>query len=131
MFSKVTLGSRFLLGLIFFVFGLNGLLMFTIDKGFIPTPPPPESMQVIMVGFMATKYLMILVKILEVIAGAFLLSGFFMNAAIVILGPIMVNILGIHVFVERSGMPMALILTVLYLILLVSRWDDFKPLLKK
>lgn len=130
MFSKLVLVSRFLLGIVFFVFGLNGLMMFITGNGFIPTPPPPESMMTIMNGFMATGYLMILVKLLEVIAGLMLLSGFFINAAIVLLGPIVVNILGIHLFAERSGAPMAIIITVLFIILVKSRWEDFKPLLK-
>jgi len=42
--AKVYVGARLLLGLIFTVFGLNGLLMFTIGKGFIPMPPPPPEM---------------------------------------------------------------------------------------
>ena len=83
MQAKVFLGSRILLGLIFFVFGLNGLLFFTIGTGFIPMPPPSGEMATIFAGFMATKYLMTLVKLIEVVAGGLLLSGFFINAALV------------------------------------------------
>lgn len=131
MFSKFALASRFLLGLIFTIFGLNGLMMSIVGHGFIPMPPPPESMATIMNGFMAMGYLMPLAKLLEVLAGIFLLSGFFMNAAIVMLGPIVVNILGIHLFAERSGLPMALVITILFIILVKSRWEHFKHLLDK
>ena len=131
MFSKIALASRYILGLLFTVFGLNGVMMFTIGHGFIPMPPPPAVMQTIMTGFMATGYMMPLVMFLELISGLLLLSGFYINAAIVFLGPLMVNILCIHLFAERSGLPMGIFVTVLYLILVKSRWADFKQLLKK
>lgn len=131
MNSKVVLVARLLLGLMFFVFGLNGLLTFTLGKGFIPMPPPPAEMAVIMAGFMATKYMMTLVMLLEFLAGVFLLSGFFINLALVFLAPLLVNILGIHLMVERSGLPMAILVLVLFLIIFISRWSSFKPLFAK
>jgi DoxX len=131
MFAKVVLVSRILLGLIFFVFGLNGLLMFTVGKGFIPMPPPPEHMMAIMGGFMATKYMMPLVKLLEVAAGLMLLTNLWVNLALVILAPIVVNIVGIHLFVELSGLPMALFIVALMAVLFKARWAAFRPLLAR
>lgn len=131
MFAKVTLASRYILGLIFTIFGLNGVMMTLTGAGFIPMPPPPEVMQTIMSGFMATGYLMPVIMFLELISGLLLLSGFYTNAAIVLLGPIVVNILLIHVFAERSGLPMGIVVTVLFLILVKSKWSDFQILLKK
>lgn len=84
-----------------------------------------------MQGFMATKYLMPLVKLLEVVAGLLLLANRWVNAAIVLLAPIIVNILGIHLVVELSGAPMAIIIAVLFGIVLKQRWSDFCPLLKQ
>ncbi len=129
--KKIVLISRILLGLSMLIFGANGLLMFTTGNGFIPAPPPSPEMMTIMTGFMATKYLMILVKILECIAGVLLLSGFFINAAVTLLGPIMVNIFCIHLFVERSGLPIAIVFCLIYGVILYDRWNDFKALLKK
>ena len=131
MFSKIAIASRFILGLMFTVFGLNGVMMFIIGHGFIPMPPPPAIMQTIMTGFMATGYLMMLVMLLELVSGLLLLSGFFINAAIVFLGPLIVNILCIHLFAERTGLPMGIFVTILYLILVKSRWADFRALVKK
>jgi putative oxidoreductase len=131
MFSKAAMVSRYILGLLFTVFGLNNVMMFTMGHGFIPMPPPPESMQIIMAGFMATGYLMMMVAWLQLISGLLLLSGKYVNAAIVFLGPIVVNILLIHVFAERSGLPMGILVTVLYVILVKSRWSDFKVLVKR
>lgn len=129
MKSKAILITRILLGLIFLVFGANGLMMFTIGKGFMPMPPPPPEMAAVFAGFMATKYLLILVKLLETLAGLMLLTNRYVNLAIVFLGPIVINILGIHLFVEYSGLPMAIAVTVMFLVQLWSRWSDFKPLL--
>ena len=131
MFSKIAIAARYILGIIFTIFGLNGVMMFTIGHGFIPMPPPPVVMQTIMTGFMATGYLMTMVMWLELISGLLLLTGFYINAAIILLGPVIVNIFCIHFFAERSGLPMGIFVTILYLILVKSRWPDFKQLLKK
>lgn len=131
MFSKVALASRYILGLMFTVFGANGLMMAFTGNGFIPMPPPPENMITIMTGFAATGYLMGLVSLLQFISGVLLLSGFYINAAIVFLGPIIVNIVLIHVFAERSGLPMAIFTAILFVILVKSRWSDFRPLVRK
>lgn len=131
MQQKIDLAARILLGLIFTVFGLNGLIMAFNGTGFIPAPPPPPEMMPIMTGFMAMVYLLPLVKLLEVIGGVLLLSGKYINAAIVILAPIVVNILGIHLFVELSGAPMAIFITILLIILIKNRWSAFRPLLAR
>jgi uncharacterized membrane protein YphA (DoxX/SURF4 family) len=68
---------------------------------------------------------------LELISGLLLLSGFFINTAIVFLGPLIVNIFCIHLFAERGGLPMGIFVPILYIILVKSRWSDFKQLLKK
>jgi hypothetical protein len=131
MFSKLAIGSRFILGLMFTIFGLNGVLMSFMGNGFIPMPPQPAIMLTIMGGFAATGYLMQLVSTLQFLSGLLLLSGFFINIAIIFLGPIIVNILGIHLFAERSGLPMAIFVIILFFILVKSRWEDFKALIKK
>ena len=130
MFSKIAVVSRYLLGLMFTVFGLNGVLM-AFGHGFMPMPPPPPVMQTIMTGFMATGYLMTLVASLQFISGLLLLSGLYINAAIVFLGPIIVNILLIHIFVEPNGLITGIVVSVLYIILVKSRWLDFKQLVKR
>ena len=131
MNSKVVFGARMLLGLIFFVFGLNGVLLFTVGKGFIPMPPPSGDMAVIMAGFVAAKYLMPLVMLFEFLSGVLLLSGFYLNLSLVFLAPLLVNILGIHLFIDRSGLPMALIVILLFAVILKSRWSSFKSLFIK
>ena len=131
MNKKLVLTARILTGLMFTVFGINGLMMFTLGKGFIPAPPPEGVMLTIMTGFMATKYLMILVKLLEVIAGVLLLINLYFNLALLLLGPIVVNILCIHLFAAPEGIPVAIVTTVLYGILFFSRWEKAKIIFDK
>lgn len=122
--------SRILMGAIYLIFGLNGLVMVYNGQGLIPMPPPPESMMPIFTGFMAMKYLMPLVKVLEVIGGALLLSGKRTALALVLLTPITVNIFCLHLAVEPSGLPMALGLLFFNIVLLRSEWYRFAPLLR-
>ena len=130
MKAKIVLGSRILMGIIFLVFGANGLMFLLTGSGFIPMPPPAESMQSFMGGLMNGVYLMPLVKIIEVVGGALLLANKYVNLAIVLLAPLVVNILAIHIFLDMGGLPMALALTVFTVILIKDRWSDFGVLLK-
>ncbi len=63
MKSKVGLGLRIILGLIYFVFGLNGFLQF------IPMPPLPEGPMALMGAMMASGYLLPSIKITEIVGG--------------------------------------------------------------
>lgn len=130
MLQKISFAARLLLGLMFTVFGLNGVLLSFLGKGFIPMPPPEGIMATIMAGFMATGYILPLAFLCELLGGLALLSGFYVNAGIVFLGPVIVNILGIHLFAEPTGLPMAIVVVVLFVIVVKSRWTDFKPMLK-
>lgn len=130
MNQKVYLGARLLLGLLFLIFGTNGLMMVLTGSGFIPMPPPkPEAMEA-MGGFFKIGYLMPLVKSLQIAAALMLLSGFFVNLALVFLGPIIVNVVLVHLLIDTSGLPIAVVIAVLFGIVLKSRWNDFKPLVK-
>lgn len=130
MMTKVTTGARLLLGLMFLVFGSNGLMMIFMGQGFIPMPPPEPEVMEKMSGFFKLGYLMPLVKGLQVLSGLFLLSGFFVNLALIFLGPILVNIVCVHLFIDTSGLPIALVISALYLVVLVSRWNQFKFIIK-
>jgi hypothetical protein len=53
MNQKVVLVARLLLGLMFLVFGANGLMMVLTGNGLIPMPPPSPEMGAVMGGFFA------------------------------------------------------------------------------
>ncbi|MEW6058018.1 MAG: DoxX family protein [Bdellovibrionota bacterium] len=119
--SKLPLIARILLGLIFFVFGLNGFL------NFIPVPPNlPEKLQAFTTGLMATGYFFPFLKATEVICGLLLLIGAFVPLALVVLAPIIINIFFVHLFLAPSGMPMALLIGALeiYLAFFASPYKE-------
>lgn len=127
--GKMATVARILLGLIFFVFGLNGFL------NFIPQPEElPEKLQAFTTGLMSAGYLFPLVKGTEVICGSLLLANRFVPLALVVLAPIIVNITGVHIFLAPSGLVMALLICVLeaYLAFFVSPYRErILPLFRK
>lgn len=123
--SKGPLIARILLGLIFFVFGLNGFL------NFIPMPTEiPENMKTFMAGMQATGYFFPFLKGTEVICGALLLSGAFVPLALVVLAPIIINIFLVHVFMDTSGLPMAIFIGALEIYLAFCS-QPYSPIVKQ
>src|SRR5260370_8831049 len=108
-----TLIARILLGLLFLVFGLNGFLHF------IPMAPPPGLAGQYMGALFFSHYL-VAVFLLQTIGGALLLANRFVPLALVLLGPVLVNILLFHALMAPEGLPMALFATVLCAILFYS-----------
>jgi uncharacterized membrane protein YphA (DoxX/SURF4 family) len=110
--------ARYLLGLLFLVFGLNFWLKF------IPLPSPEEGS--LAAGFMDAIYLsgfLTVVKGLEVLGAILLLAGRYVNLALAILGPIVVVIGLYHLFILKGGYPMAIVLGLLSLTALAGRRD--------
>ena len=103
----LTHSSRFLLGLIFVVFGLNGFLHF------IPMPPPSGVAGQFIGALFISKHLLV-VSALQAISGALLLSNRFVPLGLTILGPIVVNILLYHVLMTPTGLGFALFVAILW-----------------
>jgi putative oxidoreductase len=105
--------SRILLGLLFTVFGLNGFLHF------IPMKPPTGLAGQYMGALFISHYLVV-VFLLQLIGGVLLLLNRFVPLALLLLGPVLVNILLFHSFMAPEGLPIALFATVLWLIVFVG-----------
>jgi len=105
--------SRFLLGLIFLVFGLNGFLHF------IPMPPPSGVAGQFLGAMFVSRYLLV-VSGLQVISGALLLINRYVPLALTILGPIIVNILLFHALMSPAGIGLALFVTIFWGVVFVS-----------
>ncbi len=99
--------ARYLLGLIFFVFGLNGFLHF------IPLPLPDGTAGQLM-GALFVSHFLVVVFLLELVPAILLLAGRYVPLALVLLGPVIVNIFLFHAFMAPSGLPLALIVVVLW-----------------
>jgi uncharacterized membrane protein YphA (DoxX/SURF4 family) len=124
MSAKLPIVARILLGLVFFVFGLNGFLHF------IPQPPisgPPADFLGAMI---ATGYLFSLLKATEVVCGALLLAGRFVPLALTMLAPVLVNIVFFHAFLEPAmiGLPLVLVAIEIYLAWVYR--SAFRPMLQ-
>ncbi len=102
--------SRYLLGLIFLVFGLNGFLHF------IPMPPP-TGLALQWMGVMGASNYMVPVFLLQTVGGILLLANQFVPLALTLLGPVIVNILIFHITMAPEGLPLAVIVTILWFIL--------------
>lgn len=115
--------ARILLGLIFFVFGLNGFLQF------MPAPEMnPEAMS-FMGALMATGYMMPLIKAVEVVGGAMLLAGVFVPLGLIILAPGIVNIFFFHLFLDNGMLVLAIVLVALEIFLAWAYAASFRGVL--
>jgi putative oxidoreductase len=101
--------ARILLGLLFVVFGLNGFLNFI--HGPMPTGVAGQYLAV-----MGGTFYIHFVFVVQLVAGLLLLSGQFVPLALVLLGPVIINILLFHVSMQPSGLPPGLFAAVLWFI---------------
>ena len=124
--AKASVVTRYLLGLIYFVFGLNGFL------DFIPAPPPQENILPFMNGLMSTGYFFPVLKGTEVLCGLLLLSGFFVPLSLVILAPITIQIFLFHAFMTPTLAMniMPLFIIALHFVTARGYWNVYQPLLK-
>jgi uncharacterized membrane protein YphA (DoxX/SURF4 family) len=104
---------RVLLGLLFFVFGLNGFLHF---MG--PIPEMQGHAGAFITALASSGYLYV-IALLQVLGGLCLLLGArFVPLGLTLLGPVIVNIVLFHVFLEPSGLAMSLAISAMALFLL-------------
>jgi putative oxidoreductase len=113
--------SRYLLGLIFTVFGLNGFLNFIP-----PQAVPPLALQ--FVGALIQSHFMTFIFAIELASGVLLLANRFVPLALTILAPVIVNILLFHGLMAPSGMPLALVVALLWAVLAYRFRYSFAPL---
>jgi putative oxidoreductase len=115
----VALIARILLGLEFLVFGLNGFLHF------IPNPPMQPSDMTTFAMLLFKSHYIVPVLTLQVIGGALLLIGRFIPLALVLLGPVIVNILITHILLNPAGLPPGALAAVLWLVLFFAYREYF------
>jgi hypothetical protein len=117
----VSLIARYLAGVIFLVFGLNGFLHF------IPLPPPDGVAGQFMGALFVSHYLTLIFGV-QVIAAVLLLSNRYVPLAVAVLAPVIVNILCFHALMAPSGLPLALFVTVLWALIFVDVRPAFAAL---
>ncbi len=101
---------RFLLALIFLVFGLNGFLHF------LPQPPPSSELAKQFFTVMFTSHYLVVVFALQLIAGLLFLFRRTVPLALTIAGPLIVNILLFHALMDPGGIVPGLVVTALWFV---------------
>ena len=77
--------SRYILGLLFTVFGLNGFLHF------IHQPPPANRIALQFLVSVSASHYMAVIFVVQIIGGVLLLAGRFVPLALAILAPVLVT----------------------------------------
>jgi putative oxidoreductase len=104
---------RILLGLVFVFFGSNAFLHF------MPVPPLPQTDAGAFLGALLHSGYMYFIAALQVIGGlCLLMASRFVPLGLTLLGPVIVNILLFHIFLDRSGLPIAIVISLISLFLL-------------
>ncbi len=117
--------ARFLLGLIFLVFGLNGFLHF------IPASPPPSGTAGQFVGALFISNYLVVVFLLQIIPAVLLLINRYVPLALTLLAPIIVNILLFHILMAPSGLALAIVVTVLWVLVFLRVRSAFGGLFQR
>jgi uncharacterized membrane protein YphA (DoxX/SURF4 family) len=118
-----TIIVRVLLGLVFVVFGSN------IFLHFIPMPPPPPGLLGDFSKALFLSHYLHVVAVFQIVGGLLLLIGRFVPLGLVLLAPVIVNIDLIHILLDPSGLPMAIVISILLVFLIWRYRDAFKGIL--
>jgi hypothetical protein len=118
--------ARFLLGLIFLVFGLNGFFHF------LPMSPPPSGTAAAQFfGALYVSNYLVVIFLLQIVGAILLLLNRYVPLALTLLAPIIINILLFHLLMVPSGIPLAIIVTVLWVLAFVRVHSAFTGLLQQ
>ncbi len=115
---------RTLLGLLFLFASVSYFL------NLIEPPPMEGPIKVFNEGLAASGYFFTLLKITELVCAVLLLTGRFVPLALIILAPIIVNIFMVHLFLDRSTLPIAFFAVLSAVFLAFCYREAFTPLLK-
>ena len=112
--------ARYLLGLMFTVFGLNGFLHF------IPQPPPANPLAMQFLVAVSASHFAVFFFVLQVLGGLLLLFGFFVPLALTMLAAELYNILAFHLTMAPGSIAPALVACVLWVLVFLQYREDFK-----
>ena len=103
---------RVLLGLVFLFFGSNGFLHF------IPMPEMQGQAGAFITALASSGYIYV-IALLQVVGGLCLLLGArFVPLGLTLLGPVIINIVLYHIFLDPAGLAIAIVISALALFLL-------------
>jgi hypothetical protein len=92
---------------------------------FLNTGPAPTGLGGQFLGALILSHYYWVVAALQIAGGALLLANRFVPLALVLLGPVIVNIICYHVFLNPTGAPPAAVVTVLWLTVFYANRQHF------
>jgi putative oxidoreductase len=113
--------ARILLGLVFLVFGLNGFVHF------IPGTLPSGLAGQFLTALVESHY-DFFVSAVQLVGGVLLLVNRYVPLGLTFLGPVIVNIILYHLLLDRTGLPIAVIVLIFWGILAFRRRQYFSGL---
>ncbi len=115
--------ARYLLALMFLVFGLNGFLHF------LPQPPMTGAAGEFL-GLISATHYAIPVFFIQVLCGVLFLIGRYLPLALTLIAPVIVNILMFHITMNPGGIGPALLATVLWFVVAYRERSAFAGILR-
>jgi hypothetical protein len=114
--------TRYLLGLLFTVFGSNGFLHF------ITPPPPSTAFAMQFMSAAAQSHFLVVIFLFQLVAGLLLLAGRFVPFALVVLAAVLTNILDYHLTMDPAGLAPGIVATVLWFVTALGYRESFRGL---
>jgi putative oxidoreductase len=115
--------ARYLLGLMFTVFGLNGFL------NFIHQPPPTNPLAIQFFVAISSSHFAEFFFAIQLIGGLLLISGYFVPLALTLLAAELYNILAFHLTLAPASIAPALFASVLWILVFLQYRGSFKDIL--
>ena len=116
--------ARFLLGLLFTVFGLNGFFHF------IPTGPVPSGHAGEFFAVLYATHYMVPVFVIQLVSGVLFFANRYVPLALTLIAPVIVNILLFHALMNPGGIAPGLVAAVCWSIVFASVRSAFDGILK-
>jgi putative oxidoreductase len=120
----VSIFARYLLGLIFTVFGLNGFLQF------IHQPPPANPLAIQFLVSVSGSHFAAFFFAMQVVGGLLLLAGYFVPLALTVLAAELYNILAFHLTLAPTTIAPALVASILWVLVFLQYRESFKGIFR-
>jgi len=121
----VTMVSRLLLGALMVFAGANHMF------NFLPKQPLPPGVAGQFLGAMIATGFLAFVGACEVIAGLLLLINRFVPLGLTVLGPIILNIIVLDLLIAPKALPVAAVITILWILVAWTVRSVFLPFLRQ
>src|SRR5215475_10727224 len=115
--------ARYLMGLMFTVFGLNGFL------NFIHQTPPTNPLAIQFFVAISSSHFAVFFFAIQLLGGLLLLSGYFVPLALTLLAAEIYNILAFHLTFAPASIAPALVASVLWVLVFVRYRQSFSGVL--